>query len=64
MWDRGRSSSFPPLAATRERVLNAREVVQARDLEEGDLVPQSLRFHDLRQICAAILIDNGAHMEE
>jgi hypothetical protein len=30
----------------------------------AEVVPQDLRFHDLRHTCAAILIANGQHMEE
>ena len=36
-------------------------------IEEGredDLIPEGLRFHDLRHTCAAILIANGRHIEE
>ena len=29
-----------------------------------DIVPEGLRFHDLRHTCAAILIADGAHIKE
>jgi integrase len=42
------------------------EEARVRALEAGNdnPVPGALRFHDLRHTCAAILIDNGRHMEE
>jgi integrase len=44
-------------------VTNARKQA-IEDEREDEVIPEGLRFHDLRHTCAAILIANGRHMEE
>jgi hypothetical protein len=47
----------------RPAVANARELAIKEDRKD-DAIPEALRFHDLRDSCAAILIANGQHVEE
>jgi integrase len=44
-------------------VAKARETAKAKGRED-EMIPEGLRFHDLRHTCAAILIANGRPMEE
>ena len=46
----------PAVAAARKHSI--------QDGPSSEALPESLRFHDLRHTCAAILIANGRHMEE
>lgn len=46
----------------RPAVASARKTALEADREH--IIPEGLRFHDLRHTCAAILIANGRHMQE
>jgi integrase len=46
----------PAVSAARSKAVEEDRAVEA--------IPRCLRFHDRRHTCAAILIDNGRHMEE
>ena len=51
----------------RRHFLPAVKAARVRALKEDrdeEVIPESLRFHDLRHTCAAMLIANNRHMEE